>query len=182
MKRLELFCEELHNVLTRSDDQLNRARDCLKAWIEEGVEVPRAVGDAKPDTMVQYLLRTDIDNLFTVVSMVMAPHYATPIHNHGTWGLVGIVDGEEREERFDVSLDSAGIAHVHLRGEQINRASAVTVLASPHDEIHRITNLGDTPSRSIHVYGGNLDGLPRLAYQDGLAPITFVTRLERLSS
>lgn len=179
--RLDALCESLSQALAQPQNPIDRARQCLKDWIREGVELPRMATQPKPDAMVQYLLANPAGEAFTVVSMVLSPHYATPIHNHGTWGLVGVVEGEEREERFDVSIDaSTGIASVRPRSAGINRASDVTVLTSPHDEIHRITNLHDTPSLSIHVYGGNIDGMTRFAYLDGKPPAVFVTKLERV--
>jgi len=181
--RLDVLCEALGKALADSQNPLENAKHCLENWLREGVEVPRGATQPKPNAMVQYLLAHPEGQAFTVVSMVMWPHYATPIHNHGTWGLVGVVDGEEREERFDVSVDvRTGVASVRLRSAVVNRASDVTVLTSPHDEIHRITNLHDTPSLSIHVYGGTIDGMPRLAYVDGKAPEGFVTKLERLEN
>lgn len=179
--RLNALCEALTEALAQPEDPMAAAKQSLQNWIRNGVELPWAAKQPKPDAMVQYLLADPPGQSFTVVSMVLWPHYATPIHNHGTWGLVGVVEGEELEERFTVALEpGTGIASVRQRHEQINRASDVTVLTSPHDEIHRITNLTALPSLSIHVYGGNIDGMERFAYENGKVPRVFVTTLERV--
>lgn len=49
----------------------------------------------------QYLLYSDPQGCrFTVVSFVWAAGHSTPIHNHTTWGIVGLLRGQERAQRY----------------------------------------------------------------------------------
>ena len=73
----------------------------------------------------------------------------TPIHDHVTWCVFGVIQGIEHEELF--RLDEANECLVEA-GSSTNRASDITGFAPPGD-IHRVHNIGDSTAISIHVYG-----------------------------
>lgn len=124
------------------------------AALAERYAVPAAQGS------VQYLLHRHPGDAYTVVAVVFPEDYSTPVHDHTTWGLVGVWRGEEREERFVRVDDGARPEHATLRpaGMVFNTPGMVTWLVPPDQEIHRIKNVAPHPSVSIHVYGGNLNG------------------------
>jgi predicted metal-dependent enzyme (double-stranded beta helix superfamily) len=115
---------------------------------------------------VQYLLHRHPADAYTIVSVVFPVGYSTPVHDHTTWGLVGVWRGEEQEERFVRVDDRSSPERAQLKpvGTVINRPIAVSRLVPPNEEIHRIQNLGSQPACSIHVYGGYLHGLLRHSY------------------
>ncbi|WP_239023825.1 hypothetical protein [Salinicola corii] len=47
------------------------------------------------DHYQQYLLHCDAQERFSVVSFVWGPGQQTPIHDHGVWGLIGMLRGSE---------------------------------------------------------------------------------------
>jgi predicted metal-dependent enzyme (double-stranded beta helix superfamily) len=129
------------------------------SWLDERYRQPR-------DQSVQYLLRQHPDARYSIVAVVFDTGYSTTVHNHGTWGLVGVYHGEEGEERFKRTDDGSRVGYVQLRrsGEVVNTPGCVTHLIAPEEDIHRIRNLSPHPSRSIHVYGGDLNGKLRQQY------------------
>jgi predicted metal-dependent enzyme (double-stranded beta helix superfamily) len=48
----------------------------------------------------QYLLYCDPMRRFCVVSFVWGPAQQTPVHEHTIWGLIGMLRGAERSERY----------------------------------------------------------------------------------
>jgi 3-mercaptopropionate dioxygenase len=101
-----------------------------------------------------HLLHAEPDGSFSIVAMVWRPGQATPIHDHVTWCVIGVMQGTEHEERYrlrsDGWLEQDGTADSHT-GE-------VTGLAPPGD-IHRVRNNGTETAISLHVYGTDVSRL-----------------------
>jgi predicted metal-dependent enzyme (double-stranded beta helix superfamily) len=76
----------------------------------------------------------------------------TPIHDHVTWCVFGVLQGVEREELFALAEDGDDGAILVAAGESANRSGEVSGFAPPGD-IHRVRNTGDETAISIHVYG-----------------------------
>jgi 3-mercaptopropionate dioxygenase len=100
------------------------------------------VGD--PDRYRSHVLHVEPDGSFSIVALVWRPGQVTPIHDHVTWCVFGVVQGIEHEELFDADL--------HPIGASDNRAGDVSGFAPPGD-IHRVHNTGDETAISIHIYG-----------------------------
>ncbi|MBI3966355.1 MAG: hypothetical protein HY329_12045 [Chloroflexi bacterium] len=109
---------------------------------------------------VSYLIHAHPDNLYTITSVVWWPGYSTPIHDHMVWGLVGMCEGEETEERYKRTDDGSRPNYCELRhvGTVVNAPGEICHLVPPDEDIHLIRNTGSTPSLSLHMYGGSLDG------------------------
>ena len=100
------------------------------------------VGD--PDGHRSHVLHIEPDGSFSIVGLVWRPGQVTPIHDHVTWCVFGVIQGVEHEELFDADLN--------LIGESDNHVGDVSGFAPPGD-IHRVHNTGDETAISIHVYG-----------------------------
>ncbi len=131
--------------------------------------LPEQFARPDPARYRQYLLYCDRRERFSIVSFVWGPGQATPIHDHRTWGLVGMLRGAELVE--DWQLGRAGL-------EQIGSArrlepGRVEVIDPAVSEIHRVANaFADRVSISIHVYGGNIGMIERSTYAlDGTAKL-----------
>ena len=62
---------------------------------------------APSDRYRQYLLHRDRAQRFSVVSFVWGPGQATPIHDHRTWGMVGVLRGAELVQRYARQQDGS---------------------------------------------------------------------------
>jgi 3-mercaptopropionate dioxygenase len=100
------------------------------------------VGDA--DRYRSHVLHVEPDGSFSIVGLVWRPGQITPIHDHVTWCVFGVVQGIEHEELFDADLNPVG--------ESDNHTGDVSGFAPPGD-IHRVHNTGADTAISIHVYG-----------------------------
>lgn len=106
------------------------------------------VGD--PAGYRQHLLHVPDDGRYSLVAVVWLPGQTTPVHDHVAWCVVGVHEGEERETRYR----TAGQHLVEL-DRVVSPQGSVAALVPPGD-IHRVTNDGDRPSVSLHVYGADL--------------------------
>ena len=100
------------------------------------------IGD--PDRYRSHLLHAEPDGSFSIVALVWRPGQVTPIHDHVTWCVFGVIQGVEHEELFDAGLN--------LISRSENRVGDVSGFAPPGD-IHRVHNTGEETAISIHVYG-----------------------------
>jgi 3-mercaptopropionate dioxygenase len=96
-----------------------------------------------------HVLHAEADGSFSILALVWRPGQTTPIHDHLTWCVFGVIQGIEYEELF--VLDKANECLVEA-GSSVNRAGDVSGFAPPGD-IHRVRNAGDSTAISIHVYG-----------------------------
>lgn len=100
---------------------------------------------------------------FIVQLFAWPPHAQSQIHDHSSWGAIGCLIGEIREERYR-RLDNGtqlNVAHLKKIWQRTwQRATGVSTLLPGDGGIHRISNLGDTVALSVHIYGppSEIDG------------------------
>jgi 3-mercaptopropionate dioxygenase len=104
------------------------------------------------DGYVCHTLHTERDGAFSVCAVVWRPGQDTPIHDHVTWCVVGVLDGAESEELFALRDGDTALEQV---GTRLNAAGDVSGFAPPGD-IHRVTNHGSDVAISLHVYGADI--------------------------
>lgn len=122
---------------------------------------------AQPDAQFyrQYLLHVDAAERFSIVSFVWGPGQETPVHDHTVWGLIGMLRGAERSERFAPAVAHEDGAMLRSLGETVLRPGDVETLSPAAGDIHRVSNLyDDRVSISIHVYGGDIGKIRRHVY------------------
>jgi len=109
-----------------------------------------------------YLLHLDASERFSVVSFVWGPGQSTPIHDHTTWGLVGMLRGSEMCQPYAKMSDGRWAA----AGLQLDlRPGDVEVINPRLGDVHRVWNArAEEVSISIHVYGGNIGSTQRSVY------------------
>jgi predicted metal-dependent enzyme (double-stranded beta helix superfamily) len=102
-----------------------------------------------PDGYLSHLLHTEPDGSFSIVALVWRPGQVTPIHDHVTWCVFGVIQGTEYEELFTLDEERDRLLEA---GSSANTIGDVSGFAPPGD-IHRVRNVGDRTAISIHVYG-----------------------------
>jgi predicted metal-dependent enzyme (double-stranded beta helix superfamily) len=128
--------------------------------------LPAEYSQPHPEHFQQFLLHADSGERFSIVSFVWGPGQRTPIHDHTTWGLIGMLRGAEYSQPF--KLDAQGKPQPD--GPAIRLEPGAVEHVSPRvGDIHRVHNaFDDRTSISIHVYGGNIGGIHRSVYtEDG---------------
>ncbi|MGA0024471.1 MAG: cysteine dioxygenase [Burkholderiales bacterium] len=121
--------------------------------------LPDECAQPHPQYYQQYLLYCDPLERFSVVSFVWGPGQKTPVHDHMTWGMVGMMRGAESCRRFE--RKTAGQPMVasetgRLLPGEVDRVSPTV------GDIHEVANAhDDRVSISIHVYGANIGAVKR---------------------
>jgi predicted metal-dependent enzyme (double-stranded beta helix superfamily) len=96
-----------------------------------------------------HVLHAEPDGSFSVVALVWRPEQVTPIHDHVTWCVFGVLQGVEYEELFTLDEQSGFLREA---GSAANETGDVSGFAPPGD-IHRVRNAGEHTAISIHIYG-----------------------------
>ena len=104
-----------------------------------------------------HLLHEDENHELAMFLVSWLPGRGTKPHNHNTWAVVAIVEGEEYETHWTRKDDGTkqGYALIEQTGEVTLKAGDVVALLS--DNIHCVTNLGKTVSMSLHTYGKHIN-------------------------
>jgi len=101
-----------------------------------------------------HVLHAESDGSFSITALVWRPGQTTPIHDHVTWCVAGVIQGEEQEDRYVLRDD----CWLEFAGTSVNSVGSVTGIAPPGD-IHRVHNGGSQTAISLHVYGTDLSRL-----------------------
>ncbi|HEX8413224.1 MAG TPA: cysteine dioxygenase, partial [Sphingomicrobium sp.] len=108
-----------------------------------------------------YLLYLDPASRFSVVSFVWGPGQGTPVHDHTTWGAVGVLRGAERSQVFV----EHGQDEWQPRGDAVIHWPGMVETVSPEiGDVHQVSNAVDRVSISIHVYGGDIGTTSRHSF------------------
>jgi len=97
------------------------------------------------------------DESLSLYSIVWLPGQWTPVHDHGSWGVVGVIEGVLEERSYvRLSPDRGADDEIDLArgGTVLLRHGAVTSLVPNPDHIH-VTGVPTERSRvvSLHLYG-----------------------------
>jgi 3-mercaptopropionate dioxygenase len=111
--------------------------------------------EGSPGGYVCHTLHAEPDGAFSVCALVWRPGQQTPVHDHVTWCVVGVLQGSEYEELFALRDREAALEQVSGR---VNVAGGVGGFAPPGD-IHRVRNPGPGVAISMHVYGADITRL-----------------------
>jgi predicted metal-dependent enzyme (double-stranded beta helix superfamily) len=173
--RLRGFVTAFAELLAATRDEqaiLQSGSALLERLISRDDWLPEAFARPSLERYQQYLLHCDSRERFSVVSFVWGPGQSTPIHDHTVWGLVGVLRGSEKVERFSCAEDGA------LVSEEVDilHEGFVDAVSPRLGDIHRVSNAEpDTPSVSIHVYGANIGAVERSTYGLDGKPKTFIS-------
>ena len=135
--------------------------------------LPDAFAQPDPERYQQFLLHSDSQQRFSIVSFVWGPGQSTPVHDHTVWGLIGVLRGAEIAQRYRITPN--GALEEEGAAKRLD-AGAVDAVSPRIGDIHRVSNaFDDRTSISIHVYGGNIGAVTRSVYPAGGGRKTFIS-------
>ena len=143
------------NLITKGSELLKTLIQ-TDSWLPEFCTVPH------PEFYQQFLLHADPLGRFSVVSFVWGPGQKTPIHDHCIWGLIGMLRGMEKGQRYK-QLPSGEL--VTDGPETVLHQGEIEAVSPTIGDIHVVSNaVPDKTSISIHVYGANIGAVKRHIY------------------
>ena len=129
----------------------------IDSMLNGALDVPASLKVPRPDTYARRLFHRDPSGGYTMVVMTWAPGQKTALHDHaGIWCVECVVDGHMDVAQYDLVSEQAGV----FRFEQRHRVVAARGTAGcliPPFEYHTLGNAAETPSVTLHVYGGEMD-------------------------
>ncbi len=113
------------------------------------------------------------DESFSIGIGIWDVGQTTPIHDHGTWGVIGIYSGMENEESFLREGPRASGARVKLTplGKRLAGPGDVFVCCTMDNDVHRVSCASSEPVVGIHVYGDDLAKLTRYKYEESTGEV-----------
>jgi 3-mercaptopropionate dioxygenase len=111
--------------------------------------------EGDPACYARHLLHAEPNGSFSIVAMVWLPGQVTPVHDHVTWCVFGVLQGVEHEELFILADNGQSLMRA---GSADNLTGEVSGFAPPGD-IHRVRNVGDGVAISLHIYGADISRL-----------------------
>ncbi|MGI5352651.1 cysteine dioxygenase [Streptomyces sp. CA-250714] len=113
-----------------------------------------------PERYRQHVLHAESDGSFSLVALVWLPGQGTSVHDHVSWCVTGVHQGEEHERRYRLLPAEAGSGTARLVATEdvVNPLGAVCGFAPPGD-IHRVWNGCDDVAVSLHIYGADISRL-----------------------
>jgi 3-mercaptopropionate dioxygenase len=103
------------------------------------------------------LYRSELKDL-SLSTLVVAPGLATPVHNHLAWGLVGLYQGDQEEEEYEVHEHAAEAAlePLKLRKRRLLKKGDFYELVPPWNDVHRVRTISSEPSVSLHLLANDI--------------------------
>jgi predicted metal-dependent enzyme (double-stranded beta helix superfamily) len=151
-----------------TDAGLARVAERMRAITAEPslTETPEEFGNAHDGKGRQSRpLYTDETGL-TLVRARFPSETNTPIHNHGTWGIIAVYAGVDRlqEYRRLDSGDGEGYAEIELAAEHVLRPGDTAIIPHPPQDIHAQQGGEGTAALEFVLFGKNAMEIPRLYF------------------
>jgi predicted metal-dependent enzyme (double-stranded beta helix superfamily) len=171
--RLLEFAKQAQQAALRGDDEFTmttQIAQMLRHLLDVGFAIPAKYKAPKADHYVMYPLWAS--ETISIACAVWGVGQSTPVHDHGTWGVVGIYDGSEYEIRYDPPAGETAMRQVQAADWQ---PGSVTVCCTSDRDLHSVACSSSVACVGIHVYGADIGAIQRHAYD----PATGVTHLFR---
>jgi len=118
--------------------------------------------------IANWCLYRDTEGILSLSALVLSPGTATPVHDHLTWGLVGLYAGEQDEEVYETAAPiGPDEVHAPLRFVARNHLEVGSFyeLIPPTGDIHRVVTTSPEPSISLHLLGNDIGCVLRHRFQ-----------------
>lgn len=177
---IDAFLDDVRGILARdgpTDQGIGRLVDRMRALVRDPDVLAThhaftqsvatgQIGEVYADTgRRSRVVSTDASGL-TLVRSRFDPDESTPIHSHGTWGVVGVYAGRDRHEAWRRCDGGTGAGHavVELIEERVLKPGDVVVIPHPPQDIHRQQGFGGEPAYEFVLFGANAMVIPRLIF------------------
>ena len=101
----------------------------------------------------RHLLHADAEDRFSLLALVWKPGQGTPIHDHPSWGVIGVLRGRMRFTNYAPSTEEGQKCLVPVE-TFIGTAGSVGTVYPPAMDLHRMDNCSsDEVAVTLHAYG-----------------------------
>ncbi|MEH2036229.1 cupin [Nostoc sp.] len=153
--RLYRFLTEVEDVLNSGDDEVSclpEIRMLVRRLIVNSYWVGSQRLEPSPKTGTSVLLLYDeLGFPLTVQTVTFAPGTRSNIHNHGTWGIVAVLKGQEKNTFWRRTNSPEFQDKIEATGEVT--LSPGDIISFTPDAIHCVEAVGDEPTVTFNIYG-----------------------------
>ena len=137
-------------------------REAISRAVVEGHDLATMWRESDPDKRLaghyrRHQVVSDPDYGFTVVVLLWEPGAVTPVHDHDTWCVFGVIDGALSITNYAIEEDVVGQP---LLIREVDRERVAAGILGDNrragTEIHRVRNTGGERAVSVHVYGADV--------------------------
>jgi predicted metal-dependent enzyme (double-stranded beta helix superfamily) len=142
--------------------RIRAGHSAISRAVVDGLDLDAMWRESDPDKRLpgkyrRHQVVTDDSFGFTVVVLLWEPGACTPVHDHDTWCVFGLLEGELEITNYGVAGDDRkGPLHVREVGREHMRSGIIGDNREPDTEVHRVRNVGSQRATSLHVYGRDL--------------------------
>ncbi len=139
-----------------------RVPEMVKAVLIDSIHsgalaVPPAYRKPVDGSYARRLLHRDPSGRYTIVVMTWGPGQRTALHDHaGIWCVECVLDGNMEVAQYDLTSEERGQFRFEQRSRILAGRGSAGCLIPPF-EYHTLGNANETPSITVHVYGGEMD-------------------------
>jgi predicted metal-dependent enzyme (double-stranded beta helix superfamily) len=155
---LHRFLTEIEDLLlsasheTEEWDYLPQIRMRVRQLVMNSYWLRTQYADPDPKTGAAVLtLYDEIGYPLTVQTVVFRPGVISPIHNHGTWGVVALIRGHEKHTFWQWVPDPDFPHHIEPVESKILQAGEL--ISFTPGAIHHVEAVGAEPAFSFAIYG-----------------------------
>ena len=153
--RFYRFLTEVEDVLNSVEDQtscLPEIRMLVRRLIVNSYWVKNQYLEPSPKTGTSVVLLYDeLGFPLTVQTVAFAPGTLSTIHNHGTWGVIAVLKGQERNTFWSRTPQPEFQDKIERSGE-ITLSPGDIISLTPN-AIHSVEAIGDEPTVTFNIYG-----------------------------
>lgn len=155
------FIRELEWGLPSQDEQKQKVNLVIgamqKLLSNSQLFSPQFIDDLCNGKSSDLLYHSSEEN-FVVHAFVWPSGVYTPIHDHETWGVMGVYQNQLHVTEYDLNpMGEPGQYDLVERQNYPANRGAISYLLQNEDEIHHVMNKGEDLAISIHVYGKPID-------------------------
>lgn len=161
---LEKFVQGIEQIIQAETDEhiiTKQVATLVESFLQDKSAIPENMKQPNPNKYTLYPLYIDPENRFSIASAVWDVGQATPIHDHQTWGVIGIVQGAENEVHF--SIPGVGKQPEQLE-KRVLKTGDVAICCTTDQDIHQVSCASSVPCVGLHVYGANIGEIKRYMY------------------
>lgn len=150
------FASYLESIIDNNKDYktiINQSYIHMKKLLANRALISKSLVDDILAGKADNTVYTSQKNGFTIQIFPWEPHSSTPVHDHDTWGLMGIYYNELFVSDYMIKKINDFSYDVDVDKEYSAKEGGVCYLLPPYEEIHKVANRTESLSISIHVYG-----------------------------
>ncbi|MBZ8180823.1 cysteine dioxygenase family protein [Oscillatoria salina] len=157
--RLYRFLTEVEDVVneaevkgTKEEDFLPELRKLVRSLVMNNYWIKTQIPEPSEKTGVSWLMLYDeLGFPLTVQTETILPGTISPIHNHGTWGVVAMLQGKQKNIFWQRSPTATHQDKITQVGAQILEPG--DIISFTTEAIHAVEAMGDTPTVTFNIYG-----------------------------